>query len=196
MLRNYSYLWRSRMPPKPIISRDDLISTAIQLIRENGMDSINARSLAKALDCSTKPLFRIYKNMEELKRDIIVELNAYYNSFMDSKMQDDNRLLSQSIAYIEFARKEKKIFNTLFMNKTMAGASLEDIVNAEWNRLSIENAKLVTGLPLDKAEMLFINIWLYSHGIATQIVSNDIKMSFNTITELMTDAFKRFSTNI
>ena len=184
------------MPPKPIINRDNVISTAIQLIRENGMECINARSLAKALNCSTKPLFRIYKSMEEVKRDIIVELNVYYNSFMDSKMRDDNRLLSQSIAYIEFARKEKNIFNTLFMNKTMEGASLKDIINADWNRLSIENAKLITGLPMDKAEMLFINVWLYSHGIATQIVSNDILMSPATVTELMTEAFKKFSADI
>lgn len=111
-------------------------------------------------------------------------------------MRDDNRLLSQSIAYIEFARKEKNIFNTLFMNKTMKGASLEDIINADWNRLSIENAKLVTGLPMDKAEMLFINVWLYSHGIATQIVSNDILMSPATVTDLMTEAFKKFSADI
>ena len=47
-----------------------------------------------------------------------------------------------------------------------------------------------------KAEMLFINVWLSSHGIATQIVSNDILMSPDTVTELMTYAFKRFSADI
>lgn len=78
--------------------------------------------------------------MEELKRDIIAELDAYYNSFMECRMTENNRLLSQGIAYIEFARTEKMIFNTLFMNRTMEGASLRGIVHAEWNRRSIENA--------------------------------------------------------
>lgn len=181
------------MPPKPIVSKQDIIETAIQLVRENGMSSINARSIANALNCSTKPLFRIYKNMEELKSDIIVELDAYYNSFMDSRMTKENRLLSQGIAYIEFARNEKMIFNTLFMSMTMAGSSLQDVIHAQWNRESIENVKAITGLPMDKAENLFINIWLYSHGIATQIVSNGINMSSETVTKLLTNAFKQFS---
>lgn len=184
------------MPPKPIISKQDIIETAIQLVRENGMSSINARRIANALNCSTKPLFRIYKNMEELKSDIIEELNAYYNSFMDSRMTEKNRLLSQGVAYIEFARNEKMIFNTLFMNMTMAGSSLQDVIHAEWNRESIENVKAITGLPMDKAEMLFINIWLYSHGIATQIVSNGINMSLETVTALLINAFKQFSIDI
>lgn len=40
--------------------------------------------------------------------------------------------------------------------------------------------------------MLFINIWLYSHGIATQIVSNGIDISLETVTELLNNAFKQF----
>lgn len=181
------------MPPKPIISKQDIINAAIQLVRDAGMGCVNARSLAGALTCSTKPLFRIYKNMEELKRDIIAELDAYYNSFMECRMTENNRLLSQGIAYIEFARTEKMIFNTLFMNRTMEGASLRDIVHAEWNRRSIENAQAITGLSIEKAEMLFLNIWLYSHGIATQIVSNGIDISLETVTELLNNSFMQFS---
>lgn len=184
------------MPPKPIISKKDIIHAALQLVEAGGMSKINARDLAKKLSCSTKPLFRIYKNMEELKADVIIELNILYNSFMDNRMTDDNRLLSQGIAYVEFARAHKMFFNTLFMNQTMAGASIQDIINAEWNRRSIENTQQVTGLSREKAEMLFINVWIYSHGIATQIVANDIDMSLETVTGLITDAFKRFSLEI
>lgn len=181
------------MPPKPIIDKKNIMDAAIRLIRENGIESINARSLAKALGCSTRPLFRVYPNMNELKKDIKIELDRYYNSFMDNRITDENRLLSQGIAYIEFARSEKMIFNALFMSMTMAGSSLQDIIHAEWNRASIENVKKITGLSTNKSEMIFINCWLYSHGIATQIVSNDISISFDTVTELMTNAFKKFS---
>lgn len=184
-----------RMPPKPIIDKPNIMDAAIHLVREKGIDSINARSLAKTLGCSTKPLFRIYPNMNELKKDIKVELDRYYNSFMENRITNENHLLSQGIAYIEFARSEKMIFNALFMSMTMAGSSLQDIIHAEWNRASIENVKKVTGLSTSKSEMLFINCWLYSHGIATQIVSNDISISSDMVTELMTNAFKKFSTD-
>lgn len=42
---------------------------------------------------------------------------------MDHRITDENRLLSQGIAYIEFARSEKMIVNALFMSMTMAGRS-------------------------------------------------------------------------
>ena len=85
---------------KPIITKQDIINAAIQLVRENGISSVNARNLAKTLNCSTKPLFRIYTNMDEIKEDIKIELDNYYNSFMESKINDENRLLSQGLAYI------------------------------------------------------------------------------------------------
>lgn len=194
MLRNLCFHRREfKMPPTPIITKQDIINAGIQLIRENGIRSINARSLAKSLSCSTKPLFRIYKNMEELKKDIKKELDNYYNDFMEKNMTNENRLLSQGISYIEFACSEKMIFSSLFMNMTMAGSSLQDIIHAEWNRASIENAKVLTGLSTEKAEMLFINFWLYSHGIATQIVSNDIDIPLDLVKKLLKNAFNRFS---
>lgn len=194
MLRNLCFHRREfKMPPTPIITKQDILNAGIQLIRENGIRSVNARSLAKSLSCSTKPLFRIYKNMEELKKDIKKELDNYYNDFMEKNMTNENRLLSQGISYIEFARSEKMIFSSLFMNMTMAGSSLQDIIHAEWNRASIENAKALTGLSTEKAEMLFINFWLYSHGIATQIVSNDIDIPLDLVKKLLKNAFNRFS---
>ena len=194
MLRNLCFHRREfKMPPTPIITKQDIINAGIQLIRENGIRSINARSLAKSLSCSTKPLFRIYKNMEELKKDIKKELDNYYNDFMEKNITNENRLLSQGISYIEFACSEKMIFSSLFMNMTMAGSSLQDIIHAEWNRASIENAKALTGLSTEKAEMLFINFWLYSHGIATQIVSNDIDIPLDLVKKLLKNAFNRFS---
>ena len=81
------------MPPKPIIDKNNVMEAAIQLVREKGMDSINARSLAKILGCSTRPLFRIYPNMNELKKDVKVELDRYYNTFMENRIDSENRLL-------------------------------------------------------------------------------------------------------
>lgn len=181
------------MPPKPTVNKEDILSAAVALIREGGPQALNARSLAKALGCSTRPLFRVYKNMEELKNGVRVKLDACYDAFMASRMTEENRLLSQAIAYVEFARQERNIFSALFMDKTMAGSSLRDIIYAKWNRASIENAQKVTGVTIETAEMLFLNIWLYSHGMAAQMVSNDIAIPSATVERLLTNAFTRFA---
>lgn len=184
------------MPPKPLISRGDIIKAAVGLVRERGIENINARNLANALNCSTRPLFRIYRNMEELKGDVFEELNNYYTCYMDSEMISENKLINQCINYIQFAQKEPIIFSILFMSKAIKGLSIQDIILTEKNEFLIEDIIDITGLPIDKASNLVINMWFYSHGIATQIVSNGIVISSKEITTLIENAFKRFSLDL
>jgi AcrR family transcriptional regulator len=184
---------RRYMPPKPTIEKQAILNAAISLVREQGMESVNARRIASFLNCSTKPLFRVYENMEALKQDVITQLNINYNTFMEARISKDNRLLTQAIAYIEFARQERNIFNTLFMNKTCEGKSIEEILDAEWNQPSIINTQEITGLSLEHARSLFRDVWLYSHGIATQIASDDINLPYEEVTELVKNAFRKFS---
>lgn len=181
------------MPPKPVVSREDILRAGVGLVRRGGLACVNARSLADALGCSTQPVFRVYKNMDEFRRDLRLAMDAVYDSFMSARMREENRLLTQSIAYVAFARSEKHIFNALFMNLTMAGSTLRDILDAPWNRSSIQNAAKVAGLCTEDAEALFLNVWLYSHGIATQIVSNQIDLPQKQVEELLARAFWKFA---
>ena len=50
-----------------LVDKRIIINTAILMVKKHGWDSINARSLAKELGMSTKPLYRIYSGMEEIK---------------------------------------------------------------------------------------------------------------------------------
>lgn len=181
------------MPPKPSVNREEILDAAVSLVRLAGIDAVNARSLADKLDCSTKPLFRVYGNMDALKKDILARLDDCYNSFMARRIRPENRLLTQSIAYVEFARQEPNIFNTLFMNRTCQGKSTAEILDADWNQASILNAQEVTGLSGEQARGLFRDVWLYSHGVATQIVSNSIDLPQEEAVRLMQNAFDRFS---
>ena len=42
------------MPPKVKITKQDIIDTALALIREGGESALNARAIAAALNCSTQ----------------------------------------------------------------------------------------------------------------------------------------------
>ncbi|MBO4394100.1 MAG: TetR family transcriptional regulator, partial [Spirochaetales bacterium] len=43
------------MPRTATISKKDIIDAAIELIRKNGYEAVNARALACKLRCSTQP---------------------------------------------------------------------------------------------------------------------------------------------
>ena len=181
------------MPPKPTVDKQKIILSAVQMLKDNGIDSINARDLAKRLGCSTNPLFRVYKNMQELKEDVIKEIDKTYINFMKERMTGDNLLVAQGIAYVEFARQEKHIFSALFMNKRIKNRSIEDVINAEWNRKTIENVREIVGCDIKQAEFIFLNVWIYSCGLAAQLISNDMKISPEAVEILTVSAFNSFS---
>ena len=51
------------MPPKSKLTRSDIVEKAFSLTRLMGYENITARLLAKELQCSTQPIFHIFKNM-------------------------------------------------------------------------------------------------------------------------------------
>ena len=56
------------MPPKVKIDKDDIVKAAVEVVRECGIDALNARAVAQKLSCSTQPIFSNYASMNELKR--------------------------------------------------------------------------------------------------------------------------------
>ena len=55
------------MPAKKIVYEKDVVEAALDIIREKGENSLNARDIAKKIGCSTQPLYSLYKNMAELE---------------------------------------------------------------------------------------------------------------------------------
>lgn len=58
------------MPPKAKITKEMILNTVLEITREAGFESVNARSISGRLQCSTRPIFTCYENMEELSLQI------------------------------------------------------------------------------------------------------------------------------
>ena len=60
------------MPPKAKITKNMILNTVLEITQETGFETVNARSIAGKLQCSTRPIFTCYENMEELKKDFFL----------------------------------------------------------------------------------------------------------------------------
>lgn len=164
------------MPAVIELSKDRIVKVAVKMVNENGWDSINARSLAQWLGVSTKPLYRIYQNMDEIKKDIYTEISKQYDEFLTSRIDNKKALLTLCIAYVEFALEYKNLFISLFLSNNLKWKSIENVLDEKWNQSTIINLVNKHGLSFDEAKNLFMNMWLYANGLATLIATNDITM--------------------
>ena len=70
------------MPPKAKISKEMILNTVLKITRESGFETVNARSIANKLQCSTRPIFTCYENMEELKKEFLTFAYEYYKQYV------------------------------------------------------------------------------------------------------------------
>lgn len=162
------------MPASCQVSKEMIVKKAVVMVNKKGWESINARELAKALKISTKPLYRIYQNMDEIKEDIYKEIYKQYDEFVTSRVDNKKALITLCVAYVEFAKNYKNLFISLFLSNNLKWKSIDDVLNEKWNQGAIINLVNKQGYTFDEAKDLFMHVWLYANGLATLIATNQI----------------------
>lgn len=181
------------MPAVVELTKDHIVKVAVKMVNDSGWDSINARSLASKLKISTKPLYRIYQNMDEIKEDIYKEISHQYDEFITSRIDSKKALLTLCIAYVEFAQEYKNLFISLFLSNNLKWKNLDNVLDEKWNQSTIINLVNKHGYSFDEAKILFMNIWLYANGLATLIATNEIKIDEKEILVRLVKIYKNLT---
>lgn len=172
------------------LSKENIVKSAVKLINAKGIDNLNARSLAAQIGVSTKPLYRIYNNMDEIKKDVLQEINRQYDEFIQSRIDSKKALLTLCIAYVEFANSYKNLFVSLFLSDNLKWKKIDDVFDERWNQSTIINLVNKHGFSFEEAKELFLHMWLYSNGLATLIATNQIKLDDEVIMMRMVKIYK------
>lgn len=176
------------MPPKVRITKEDIVNVAIGLVRDNGVNSLNARAVAAALGCSTQPVFSNFSTMKELQLEVRRVLYRHYLDFLmqETKNEELPKYKAFGMAYIRFAKEEKEFFKLLFMcDRT--GEDLSPTEDFEESAKLIMNAN---GVSIETARFMHLEIWAFVHGIAVMIATSFLTLDTSVISRMLTDAYK------
>lgn len=77
------------MPPKAKFTREEIIETAFQLARSDGLEKITARELGKRLGSSARPIFTVFESMEEVKAEVIARAKELYKQYVKKGLQEE-----------------------------------------------------------------------------------------------------------
>ncbi len=176
------------MPPKVKITKNDILKTALKLLRERGESAINARTLASELGSSTQPVFSNFATMEALKEALSEATYSYYLSFLEKESASGKypKYKSFGMAYIRFAKEEKELFKFLFM-RDRRGADFSPTSDF---KASVEMIMSANGVSREKAELMHLEMWTLVHGIATMSVTSFLELDDELISRMLSDVYQ------
>lgn len=176
------------MPPKIKITKEEIVETAMRLVQREGVQAINARTIATELHCSTQPVFSNFANMEELRLAVKDAANELYQSYLRTDMAAGKYppYKASGMAYIRFARERRELFKMLFMCDRSGETITED---RESIRPLLNLIQKNLGISEDEAFWFHTELWIYVHGIATMIATSYLNWDEEMVSKLLTDAY-------
>lgn len=179
------------MPPKALFTREEIIHAALCIVKEGGMPGLTARSLAARLGCSVKPIFGMFRNMEEVQREVLSAAHKIYERYLQEGMAGGKYppYKASGMAYIQFAKEEKELFKLLFM-RDRSKEKIEE--NREEVKPLLNIIMKNTGLGEEDAYMLHLEMWIYVHGIATMAATSYLDWDTELISKMLTDGYLGF----
>ena len=179
------------MPPKCKFTREEIIQSALDIARSEGTASITARALGAKLGSSSKPIFSVFENMEEVQAEVLKAAKALYAEYVQVGLRQELAFKGVGTQYILFAINEPKLFQLLFMSEQSqkpSVAGILPIIDESYDQilLSVQNGY---GLGKKDAENLYRHLWIYTHGIAVLCATNMCSFTAEEISRMMTEVF-------
>lgn len=169
------------------ITKERIISSAVALIEDKGIEFLNARSLANYMNYSTQPIYLSFRNMEELKLALLETCKMKLETYlMQEYTKEANLFMGYLMAYISFAYQHPKIFEYIYMKNTYQNNESDQHII----QVIVQGIMKAGNYDYDIAYRFYIQSFVYANGFATQIVSGYIQWEMTEIRVLLEEEFE------
>lgn len=180
------------MPPKCKFTKDEIIQAALAMVRANGISSITARALGTRLGSSSRPIFSVFQNMEEVHQEITKAARSEYNRYAKEGLSQALAFKGMGIQYISFAKNEPKLFQLLFMTEQVEKKDVFGVLPLIDDNYSEILLSIQRQYELDEkvAKKLYRHLWIYTHGIASLLAANVCDFGEEEISSMLTEVYR------
>lgn len=176
------------MPPKQRITREMILERSFEMFCREGMGVVNARSVAKALNCSTQPIFSCFSGMEDLKTALEQKAKELFENALKVKELPGNPIVNIGCAYTRFAAEQPCLFTHLFMLNQ--ADPLYPFLSEEERRELVEREAAFTGLPYEWAAKVYVQMSIYIHGLAAVRAAHKAEFTPERMAQMVEGAHK------
>ena len=179
------------MPPKAKFTREEVISSAFEIVKYEGLEALTARALGEKLGSSARPLFTLFGSMDEIRGEVIAKATKLYDGYVSEGLKQTPAFKGVGTSYIRFAAEQPKLFTLLFMREQSEQPTKDNILGAIDGNVEEILQSVIDGYGLSRenAKALYMHLWIYSHGIAVLIATKVCAFTAEEISEMLTQVF-------
>lgn len=154
----------SFMPKPNQFTREDVVNTAFEIVRTRGIAALSARSVARDLGASTSPIFSNFRSMKEMIPELVSMAVALLRQYQ-SEPRSGQPFLDMGLGYVEFARREPRLFHELIgRGREISGSGVSDLETVALPMMK-RDPRLI-GLPDEVLYEILLKMWIFAHGVA------------------------------
>ena len=158
------------MPATKKITKQMIIDAGFEIFRKEGFEAVTARAIAKKINCSTQPIYLEYKNMTDLKSELIERVVKLQSDLFEELMQKNSGDMTFRVygtALLKFAQEEPFLYRQIYLADGSFGKKVDSL--REEKVLDIIETEC--GFPKVTAVEFKNCMQVYLHGLAFEICS-------------------------
>ena len=167
------------MPSSPKVLKETILETAYNMLLRDGYATINIKTVAKELGCSTQPISRQFGSMEGFRGELLDYCLAKFSTAFSVKGDSVSEIvLGVAKGYINLAYDYPNVYKYLYMSD-LDGEKKGDLARS----LRSENYGKVIEMLMkeyevssDAANDFMRNMEYYVHGVASYIATGFVKV--------------------
>lgn len=183
------------LPPKQKFAKEEVVKASLNLARRDGLERVTARALGAELGSSSRPIFTVFKNMDEVQQETIGAAKALYNRYVQRGLSQNPAFKGVGMEYIRFAKDEPKLFQLLFMTSKEKAQGLSNVLpsideNSDGILNSVRDSYgLKHGLTEEQCYKLYQYMWIFTHGIAALFATGMCNFTEEELSSMLTEVF-------
>lgn len=178
--------------PAQKFNRESVLDAALGLVRERGYESLSARTVAESAGCSVQPIYSLFGDMESLMRSLYEHARSWVTAYNAEHANDGANLFqSNGLTHLRLAREESQLFAFLYLSPYLGTHGLDELYQSVSQPGVEECIMELGGLSAQAAHELYLNMIVYTHGLAVLLCSG-AEFSEAELGERIYTAFKAF----
>ena len=179
------------MPPKPKFTREEIIEAALEIAAERGLKALTSRELGAALGSSARPIFTVFKNMDEVFAEVRKAALARFDEYA-KKAECYKPVFKQiGLQMLMFAMEQPKLYRLIYMSERPEASNFDDVFSnlGDVAVLCVEVLQSEYDLSEEDAMIVFRHTWIYTYGVGALIATGMCRFSEQEIQEMLSREF-------